>query len=138
MVNVERIAHGRDVLAVIIPSGFSSEGIQFFTPKDYSQQLGFIRHTAGKRVQEHTHKPQDRIITYTQEVLFVRRGRVKVNLFDKKKRFVAERVLSNGDIILLVSGGHVFEFLEDTELIEVKQGPYLEKDDKERFDGVYE
>jgi mannose-6-phosphate isomerase-like protein (cupin superfamily) len=135
MNSVDEIKYGGDVLAIVIPASFSSEGTRFFTPKEFSQQLGFIKHSGGDRIQPHTHNPGERIITFTQEVLFVRKGKVRVRLFSKKREFVRDKVLSAGDIILLVSGGHGFEFLEDTEVIEVKQGPYLEKDDKERFEG---
>ncbi|MFH1835702.1 MAG: hypothetical protein ABH851_05900 [Methanobacteriota archaeon] len=132
---VDEISRGGDLIAIVIPTDYSAEDTRFFTPPDFSQQLAFIRKKAGTGIKEHTHKPNERIVTFTQEVLVVRKGRVKVNLFDKDKVFICDRILTEGDVILLVSGGHGFEFLEDTELIEVKQGPYSGDDDKERFEG---
>ena len=72
---------------------------------------------------------------YTQETLFIKKGKVKINFYDESKNFLEYRILNKGDVILLVSGGHDFLMLEDTEMIEVKQGPYEGDDDKERFKG---
>lgn len=136
MADVEKITCDGEVIAIIIPHDFSSGGTHFFTPPEYSQQLAFIRHDAGDRIQEHIHKLNKRVVTSTQEVLFIKKGSVKVSLFDKKRRFVCDKILSTGDAILLVGAGHGFEFIEDTELIEIKQGPYSKEDDKIRFEGV--
>ena len=40
-----------------------------------------------------------------------------------------------GEVILLASGGHGFEFLEETEMVEVKQGLNCGEQDKVRFKG---
>ena len=61
---------------------------------------------------------------------------VVVNFYDEKKQYLDSRILKTGDVILLVSGGHDFLMLEDTEMIEVKQGPYAGEDDKECFEGI--
>ena len=44
-------------------------------------------------------------------------------------------ILRTGDVILLASGGHGFEVLEELEMYEIKQGPYIGEDDKTRFEG---
>ena len=77
-----------------------------------------------------------RNVKYTQETLFIKKGRVKINFYDESKKYFDTRELKAGDVILLVSGGHDFTMLEDTEMIEVKQGPYAGNDDKERFEGI--
>lgn len=123
------------IIAIIIRSGFSREGIEFFTPGDFSQQLGYMKHRAGDTIQEHIHVLHHRDISYTQETLFVKKGRVRVTFFDDNKTFFTSRDLGTGDVILLASGGHGFEFLEETEMIEVKQGPYCSDKDKVRFTG---
>ncbi|MFH1789414.1 MAG: hypothetical protein ABH834_08545 [Candidatus Altiarchaeota archaeon] len=133
MADFEEIKKGEKTFAIIISSDFSCHGTRFFTPDDYSQQLGFIRQDKGDVIKAHCHKPNERTITLTQEVLFVRKGKVKVRLYDDDKTFVCDRVLRRGDVIILVSGGHGFEFLDETEIIEVKQGPYAGVDDKEWF-----
>ena len=135
MREVETIKAGEEIIAIIIPAEYTCEGTEFFTPNEFSQQLGFIQHKAGDKISDHTHKPVERIIRYTQEVLFIKSGEMKANLFDGKRNLVCSKTLSAGDVIILVSGGHGFEFLGDTEIIEVKQGPYLEEDDKEWYLG---
>ena len=88
---------------------------------------------SGYTIQPHVHRRFKREIFSTQEVLFIKRGRVRVDFYESDKTFVESRTLQTGDIILLVSGGHGFEMLEDSEMVEVKQGPYSADDDKQRF-----
>ncbi len=135
---VEIIKKGEDILAIILSADFHGEGIHFFSPEDFPQQLGFIEHKKGEIVQAHTHQVIKRVIELTQEVILVKKGRVKVNLYDSEKVYVDSRVLVEGDVILLSAGGHEMKFIEDTELIEIKQGPYLGKEDKVRFQGIEE
>lgn len=130
---IDRILHRDQLLAIIIPSDFRADGIQFFTPNEFSQQLAYMNHSKGKVIEPHIHNPVPREVVYTQEVLFVRKGRVRIDFFDEGYRLIDVRTLSTGDTILLVSGGHGFTMLEDAEIIEVKQGPYLGEQDKTRF-----
>ena len=136
MKNMEEIQSGQQVIAVIIYSEFSKDGIEFFTPGEFSQQLGYMKHKKGHTIQEHKHKLQTREVKYTQETLFIRKGRVRVDFYTDDKLFLTSRELKTGDVILLASGGHGFEFLEETEMIEVKQGPHGGDEDKERFEGI--
>jgi mannose-6-phosphate isomerase-like protein (cupin superfamily) len=82
------------------------------------------------------HTPVPREVAYTQEVLFVRKGRLRVDFYGPDQRHIESRVVGAGDVILLASGGHGFEVLEDLEMFEVKQGPYSEHADKVRFEGI--
>jgi hypothetical protein len=132
--HVERLSNGEAAIAIIIRAEYSEPGIAFFTPGSYSQQLASMRHPKGHVIQAHLHKPVPRQVLHTQETLFVKSGLVRVNFYDEAKRYLDTRVLKTGDVILLVSGGHDFEMLEETEMIEVKQGPYAEAEDKERFE----
>jgi mannose-6-phosphate isomerase-like protein (cupin superfamily) len=129
----EQIEHGGEILAVILPATFKSEGIKFFTPNDFSQQLGYMNRPAGYVIQPHVHNPVVREVAYTKEVLFIRSGRVRVDFYSDEQAYLESRILSAGDVILLVRGGHGFEILEDCEMIEVKQGPYAGDKDKTRF-----
>lgn len=131
--HVEQLFDDYRMVAILIRAAYDQPGIAFFTPNNFSQQLAAMRHPKGHTIQAHLHKPVPRQVLYTQETLFVRQGRVKVNFYDETKRYLDTRVLETGDVILLVSGGHDFEMLEDTVMIEVKQGPYAENQDKERF-----
>jgi hypothetical protein len=113
-----------EALCYIIRASYQSDKTEFFTPSTYSQQLGVIKYPKEGKIKPHYHNLVAREVLYTQEVLVVRRGKVKVNLYDKEKNFVASEILLIGDTILLASGGHGFEMLDDTELLEIKQGPY--------------
>ena len=130
---LETIMNGEQMLAVIISNGFSKPGIHFFTPSDLSQQLAYMCHPAGKEIEPHVHNPVPREVHYTQEVLFIKRGKLRVDFYDDARNYLESRVLEAGDTILLATGGHGFEVLEEIEMIEVKQGPYAGEQDKTRF-----
>ena len=129
----EEIRIERKVCAVILRAGFDEPGIRFFTPNDYSQQLASMSYKPGKVIPAHTHNPVQREVMHTQETLFIRKGKVRVDFFTEEQVYVTSRVLGAGDVILLIAGGHGFEVLEDLNMIEVKQGPYAGDADKTRF-----
>ena len=131
---IETIKNGEDLVAIIIHRDFYQEGVQFFTPESFPQQLGFIAHKAGQIIEPHIHNIARREISVTQEVLFIRKGKLRVDFYDSQQRYLDSRVLETGDVILLAGQGHGYEILEDIEMIEIKQGPYLGKDDKIRFE----
>lgn len=133
---MEQITVGNVILAIIIPAGFSASGIQFFTPGSFSQQLAYMSHPQGKVIEPHVHNSVQREVFYTQEVLFLKRGRLRVDFYDDGRNYLESRILEAGDVILLAAGGHGFEVLEEIEMIEVKQGPYAGDLDKTRFPGV--
>jgi len=133
---VEYIRHNGVLMAVIVPGSFSEPGIHFFTPHELSQQLAYMQHPAGKVIPPHVHTPAPRTVEYTQEVLVIKRGRLRVDFYDDGRRYLESRVLRTGDVILLAVGGHGFEVLEEIEMIEVKQGPYAGDQDKQRFTAV--
>ena len=132
--HIEQIFDEYRMIAIIVYAQYRSEGIEFFTPHNFSQQLAVMRRPKGYRIPPHVHKAVPRNVRYTQETLFIKSGRVKVNFYDEHKRYLESRELKTGDVILLVSGGHDFEMLEETEMIEVKQGPYAGENDKECFE----
>lgn len=130
---IDRIEHNEELLAVIIRRDFCKPGIHFFTPDDFSQQLAYMNHPAGKVIDPHVHNPVPREVHFTQEVLLLKRGRLRVDFFDQEQNYLESRILEAGDVILLAAGGHGFEALEEIEMIEVKQGPYAGEMDKTRF-----
>ena len=132
---VEQIKHDGELLALIVRDKYSKPGISFFTPPELSQQLAYMRHGAGKVIDAHFHNAIPRAVAYTQETLFIKRGRLRVDFFDDQLQYLESRELKAGDVILLVKGGHGFEVLEDLEMIEVKQGPYSGDQDKTCFVG---
>lgn len=113
---------------------FSQKGIQFFTPDTFSQQLGYMNRPKGYAIAPHDHNPVPRTIEWTQEVLFIKSGRVRLDIYAPESReYLESHILAAGDVVLLAHGGHGLVMLEDAEIIEVKQGPYAGEADKTRF-----
>ncbi len=121
------------ILAIILKSTFFNNGISFFTPDDFSQQLGYMNRPAGYKIDPHVHNHVERKVTLTQEVLFIRSGKIRVDFFSDEKEYLQSSILTQGDVILLAAGGHGFEIIDNAEIIEVKQGPYCGDADKTRF-----
>jgi hypothetical protein len=130
---IERVFHQDTLCAIIIRADYQKEGIEFFTPGQFSQQLGYMKRAAGYCVPAHVHNKVRREITLTNEVLFLKRGKIRIDFYSQEQTRFQSRVLSAGDVILLAAGGHGLEFLEESEIIEVKQGPYSGDQDKSRF-----
>jgi mannose-6-phosphate isomerase-like protein (cupin superfamily) len=133
---ITEIRHQGALLALILSHRFSEPGIHFFTHNESSQQLAYMRHPAGKLIAPHVHNPVARSVDYTLEVLLIKRGKLRVDFYDNQQAYLESRVLEAGDTILLATGGHGFEVLEELEMIEVKQGPYAGDQDKTRFAGI--
>lgn len=130
---VEKIVFGEQLYAIILRADFSRNGVEFFTPDSFSHQLGYMNRPGGHVIEPHFHVVHERTVQYTHEVLFVRKGRVRVDFYGADKTSLDSREIKTGDVILLAHGGHGFEMIEDSELIEVKQGPYAGEHDKVRF-----
>ena len=122
-----------ETLAIIIKADFQKEGIEFFTPDDYSQQLAYMKHPKGKIIDPHVHNVVKRQVHLTQEVLVIKSGKLRVDFYTDEKEYLESYLLERGDVILLASGGHGFEVIEDLEMYEIKQGPYAGDNDKTRF-----
>ena len=116
--------------AIVIRKNFESEGIKFFSPLDYPQQLGYMKRPAGYEVRPHRHNQIPRTIENTQEVLLIRSGECLVTLFDDFNVPTDTISLSDGDIIFLAKGGHGIKMKTECQIIEIKQGPYLSDMDK--------
>ncbi|HCE45321.1 MAG TPA: hypothetical protein DET40_17410 [Lentisphaeria bacterium] len=130
---IENVTHNDKILCIIIHSDHSEEGVKFASPDDFNLQMAFMKHKKGGKIAAHRHNSFKREIFGTQEALFIRKGKVRVDFYDEDKKIILNRIINTGDVILLASGSHGFELLEDTEIIEIKQGPYCEGKDKEKF-----
>jgi len=130
---VERICCGDTCLAYVIKTSFLPDKSTFLTPADYKQQVGYVVYPAGGEVKRHVHRSLERNIVGTSEVIIVKKGRCLLSIYNDDRELVTTRELHSGDLMLMVSGGHGFNMLEDTVLLEVKQGPYTGVDEKERF-----
>lgn len=133
---IEEIAIEDQIYAIIIRNSYHASGIRFMTDEDYSQQMAYMHHGTGKIIDAHIHNHESRNVIQTQEVLVIRKGKLRVDFYKNNKAYYGSSVLEEGDIILLASGGHGFEVLEEVEMVEIKQGPYLGERDKVRFEGI--
>lgn len=133
---IKEIKYNDELLAIIIDHSYQKAGISFFTPDELSQQVAYMQHAAGHQIAPHVHNIVKREVHYTQEVLVIRKGKLRVDFYDSNQEYLESHILDAGDVILLASGGHGFEVLEELEMFEIKQGPYAGEGDKTRFVGV--
>lgn len=133
MEHIERISYDGSPLAYIIRAEMTPAKTTFVTPPEFKQQVGFVVYPAGGEIERHNHRPLERHLIGTSEVLVVQRGRCEIDIFNDGRELVATRELCRGDIMLMVGGGHGFRMMEDTVFLEIKQGPYTGEDEKERF-----
>jgi hypothetical protein len=133
---LEQIQIADKILGIIIRANYEKEGISFFTPGSFSQQLGYMNRPLDYVIPLHVHNAVERKVELTQEVLYIKSGKVRIDFYDDDRTYLESRILSQGDVILLAHGGHGFKILEPSEMIEVKQGPYCSEMDKTRFEPV--
>ena len=133
---INTITNKGQTLAIILRTTYKEKGINFFTPNEFSQQLAYMNRPSGYEIQPHVHNAVQREVQFTKEVLFIKSGKVRVDFYDNEKNYLESRILVSGDVILLAFGGHGFEMIDDSEIIEVKQGPYVGEADKTRFEPI--
>lgn len=130
---VECVDHEGESIAFIIRAEKSVEETTFLTPEDFKQQIGFIVYPKGGEIVRHIHKPMERHLVGMSEILLVKKGLLEADFYTDEKQYLETRELGEGDLVLLVSGGHRFRCMEDTVLLEIKQDPYIGQEEKERF-----
>ena len=128
---IERIAAGNNLLALVVRGEGKRMGANFVTSKKSPLQLGISKYRKKHAILPHVHNKPLRHIRTTQEIIYIVKGKIKVDLYYKDKK-VATKILKSGDLILLI-GAHGFKFLSDTKIIEVKQGPYVDKKTDKRY-----
>lgn len=135
---IEYIKNNENLLAIIVRNDYKQEGLKFFTSETNTQQIGCVGHPKGTVCQAHIHNKIKREVYYTSETLIIKEGKVRADIYDNEKNYLESKILEKGDVILFIDGGHGFNFLEDTQMVEIKQGPYLSVNDKVRFEGIKE
>ena len=130
---IEVIGANGQELTYIIRVAYRPTETSFITPPELKQQVGYIVYAAGAEIPRHTHRAIERHIVGTSEVLVIKSGRCLIDIYDDGQQLIATRKLRVGDVVLMVAGGHGFRMVEDTVLLEIKQGPYTGLDEKERF-----
>lgn len=130
MSEVVEIKEGDLVLARHIPAEVAwVDGLNFYSKDNDFIQVGIWGYSAGKELKAHIHNEVKREVLWTQEMLFIRTGQLRANIFNTQEQKVAELIVSAGDIIILLRGGHGYDILEDgTQVLEIKNGPYVGPD----------
>jgi hypothetical protein len=130
---IEHISWDGQPLAYIIRTEMNPEKTTFLTPPEFNLQVGFVVYPAVGEITRHVHRPLERHIVGTSEVLVVKKGLCQIDIYNDDRELVATSELRAGDTMLMVGGGHGFRMLEDTVFLEIKQGPYSGLDEKVRF-----
>lgn len=123
---VEKVVY-RDILyALIIKANFKKEGVEFFTENDFPVQMGYMNREKGYTIARHKHSPVNThpISGMSQEILIIRSGKIKVDIYSTMDEWISTVVVESGDVIMFLKGGHGFEMLEASEFLEIKQGPF--------------
>ena len=136
---IEKIIYKNKLFALIVRGKYrNKKGINFFTPKEATQQFGYIKHKKGYIIQPHQHRKRLTKIVTTTEVILLLKGSLKIDFYTEQRKYLFSRILNGKDIVMLVEGGHGFKVIKDVEMIEVKQGPYSLIKDKVKFTGIYD
>lgn len=130
---IEKITENEKIIAIVVRSNFKPEGVNFLTSESSPLQLGVSSYKKGDVLKAHTHIPRERMIKNTQEMVYVRNGKMELYLFNSKGKLIRTLILEGGDAVFFSAGGHGWKTIEDSEIIEVKQGPYLGVDQDKTF-----
>ena len=136
MENVIKVIHNGVELGAILRSTYHNSGIGFFSGDNDGLQLGYMNRPDNYVIAPHTHNKIKREVFFTEEILFIRSGMVRVDFYDDDQHYVESYIARGGDIVILKAGGHGFKVIERADIFEVKQGPYLGAQDKVRFEPV--
>lgn len=136
MDNVIRIEHEGVELGAIVRSTYHNSGIGFFSNDNDGLQLGYMNRPDNYLIAPHTHNKIKREVFFTEEILFIRSGMVRVDFYDDNQQYIESHIVYGGDIVTLKAGGHGFKVIERADIFEVKQGPYLGAQDKMRFEPI--
>jgi hypothetical protein len=136
---IKKIKFKNKIYAIIIDSSnFKKKGVTFFTENSMNLQVGFMKHPKESNILPHKHRPIKRILYKTTEVIYVIKGELRVDFYTIKKKYLFSQRIKAKSIIILIDGAHGFKVSKDIEMIEVKQGPYKETQDKKKFDPINE
>ena len=136
---IKEIIHKNKLYALIIKETYQNKkGISFFTKNTANQQIGFMSHPKNYLIKPHKHQKRETKIFITSEVIILQKGKLRVDFYDTKKKYLFSIVVKTNQIIMLVHGGHGFKILEPVKMLEIKQGPYVNNKDKIKFDKIDE
>ena len=136
---IKEIIHKNRLYALIIKETYKDKkGISFFTKDNANQQIGFMSHPKNYKIKPHIHQKRKTKIFITSEVIILQKGKLRVDFYDTKKKYLFSVNIKKNQIIMLVYGGHGFKVLEPVKMLEIKQGPFISNKDKVKFGNIDE
>ncbi len=132
---IEEIKFKKKLYAIIVRNKFSKDGAYFLTKSSLSQQMAHMKYKKGHEIKSHSHERWIRKISTTAEVLFIKKGKLRIDFYSTKGKYFLSKVLSEKDVVLFIYGGHGFEVIKNVSMIEIKQGPFT-KDTRKFFPSV--
>ncbi len=136
---IEKIKYKKKLFALIVRGKYrGKKGISFFTDNKAIQQFGYMNHKTNHIIKPHLHKKQTRKLLHTSEVILILKGVLRVDFYNNKKKYLFSKFLREKDIIMLVHGAHGFKVIKNVQMLEIKQGPYINKLDKVKFNEIDE
>jgi hypothetical protein len=131
---IEKVIYKKELLALVVRKKFrKKKGINFFTNNNMNLQCGFMKHDKNYIIKPHSHQKRENKIFYTSEVLFVLKGKLRVDFYNNIKKYLYSKIVNTNDILILIKGSHGFKVLSPIEMLEIKQGPYKMSKDKIKF-----
>ncbi|MCF7892147.1 MAG: radical SAM protein, partial [Candidatus Omnitrophica bacterium] len=115
------------LLGILIKKDYKPEGFEVLTAMDEPFSITCFERKKDTKGNLHYHNSVQETNPFgdklRQEFVHVLKGKIKVFVYTKEWELIDTVVLNSGDSIYLTEA-HQVEFLEDTTLLEVKQGPY--------------
>lgn len=122
-----------NLIAIYLDLKNAKDYKNFYTENSADMQFGVFNLPKSESILKHYHPEQKRVIKTTTEVLILMSGKMEVSLYDNSLEHIKNIILQGGSVLITLSGGHGIEVLEESKMIEVKQGPYDIDADKVRF-----
>ena len=136
---IKEIKYKKKLYALVIKKSFrKKKGISFFTKQNSNQQIGYMNHSKNHIIKPHLHLKRLTKILLTSEVIILQKGKLRVDFYNNKKKYLFSIYLNKNEIIMLVHGGHGFKVIKDAQMLEIKQGPFLMSKDKIKFKKIDE
>tara|TARA_Y100000389_G_scaffold147641_1_gene146543 strand:- start:15971 stop:16399 length:429 start_codon:yes stop_codon:yes gene_type:complete len=132
---LEQIFFEKKLYAIIVRNKFSKNGANFLTERSLTQQVAHMSYPAGHKIKSHFHKKWVRKIASTMEALFIKTGKLRIDFYTNRGKYLSSKVILEKDFILFIYGGHGFEVIKNVSMIEIKQGPFT-KDTRNFFQAV--
>ena len=103
---MEKIVNEGKIISIIYRDSDWVEGLNFITPNELFVQVGSWWYQKGKKLASHIHNKFSRTAYITQEMTYVKKGSMRVLLYDENKKYLQDFILYEGDLAVFAYGGH--------------------------------